>query len=517
MVQLRIHFLLDVKGNNKNSLSRESRNNFIFAYFNEIMTKAANIRKTQSYTFDENLILLVDKDSDFTGINLTLQEINFIKKEFRKKSEQVLLNHFSNWIIVQTFDKTKKEPQIKENLRKAGYSVCQHLQKQKVEKAVVVDCLNNPNLALALAEGLALSNYQFVKYLKDAGEKQSSIGEIAIASNDLKEPDVHKLSASVEAVFAARDLVNEPASVMTSVKLSEEFQKLSKEAGFTVEVFDKKKIESLKMGGLLSVNQGSTQPPTFSVLEWKPADAVNSRPIVLVGKGVVYDTGGHSLKPTADSMDYMKCDMAGGAAVAGVLYAVAKTGLPVHVIGLIPSTDNRLSADAYSPGDIITISDGTTVEVLNTDAEGRLILADALVYAKQYNPELVIDIATLTGAAHRAIGTVGMVGMGNASDETMAGIVEAGYNVHERVAVFPFWEEYGEMLKSDIADLKNIGGELAGAITAGKFLEYFTNYPYFHLDIAGMAFMKKTDNYRGTGGTGVGIRLLYNFLNAYSK
>jgi leucyl aminopeptidase len=238
---------------------------------------------------------------------------------------------------------------------------------------------------------------------------------------------------------------------------------------------------------------------------------------VLVGKGIVYDTGGHSLKPTHDSMDYMKCDMAGAAAVAGVLYTIAKTKLPVHVIGLIPSTDNRLSADAYSPGDIITMSDGTTVEVLNTDAEGRLILADALVYAKHLSPELLIDMATLTGAAHKAIGEVGVVGMGNASDEIIANIVEAGNNVYERVAVFPFWEEYGEMVKSDIADLKNVGGGLAGAITAGKFLEYFTNYPYFHLDIAGMAFMKKPDNYRGTGATGMGVRLLYNFLNNYCK
>lgn len=476
-----------------------------------------NIRKTQLFTFDENLVLLVDKDADFTGLNLTIPEISFIKKEFGKKQDQVLINRFNNWIIVQTFDKAKKAVQIKEALRKAGYSACQHLQKQKAEKVVVVDFCDSPEFALALAEGIALSNYQFIKYLKDSKEKQSTISEIAISSNHLNEADVQKLAATVEAVYAARDLVNEPASVMSSVKMAEEFQKLGKEAGFKVDVFDKKKIESLKMAGLLAVNQGSAQDPTFSILEWKPAKAVNSKPIVLVGKGVVYDTGGHSLKPTPDSMDYMKCDMAGAAAVAGVLYSLAKTQLPVHVIGLIPSTDNRISAEAYSPGDIITYSDGTSVEVLNTDAEGRLILADALLYAKQFNPELVVDIATLTGAAHRAIGNVGIVGMGNASDETINRIMEAGANVYERIALFPFWDEYAELMKSDIADLKNIGGELAGAITAGKFLEYFTNYPYFHLDIAGMAFMKKPDSYRGTGATGIGVRLLYNFLNDYCK
>jgi leucyl aminopeptidase len=405
--------------------------------------------------------------------------------------------------------------QLKENLRKAGYSICQHLQKQKAGKIIIADHINNAELTLALVEGLALSNYQYIKYLKDASEKKSLLQDIGVISKAVTEADIQKISILIQAVYIARDWVNEPASTFTSVMLSQEIQKLGREAGFNVDVFDKTKIESLKMGGLLAVNQGSTQPPTFSVLEWKPDKAINTKPIVLVGKGIVYDTGGYSLKPTHDSMDSMKSDMAGAAAVATVIYALAKTKLPVYVIGLIPSTDNRLGPDAYSPGDIITISDGTTVEVLNTDAEGRLILADALCYAKQYQPELVIDLATLTGAALRAIGSVGIVGMGNATDEVVNHIVEASNNVYERIALFPFWEEYGEMIKSDIADLKNTGPDAAGAITAGKFLEYFTNYPYFHLDIAGMAFFKKADSYRGSGATGVGVRLLYEFLNNY--
>jgi leucyl aminopeptidase len=476
-----------------------------------------NIKKSQSYTFDDNLVFLVDTEFDFTCINLSVEEIKYIKKEFEKKTYQVLLNKFNNWIVIQAFDKSKKENTVREMLRKAGCSICQHFQKYKAEKIIVVDCIANPGLALALTEGIALSNYQFIKYLKNASEKAFKLRDLAVFSSTLTDEDVHQLSSVVEAVHIARDLVNEPASVLTSVKLSEEIEVLGKEAGFTVKVFDKEGIKLLKMGGILGVNQGSTQPPTFSVLEWKPENALNSKPVVLVGKGVVYDTGGYSLKPTPDSMDYMKCDMAGAAAVASVLYAAAKNKLPVHVIGLIPSTDNKVSADAYAPGDIITISDGTTVEVLNTDAEGRLILADALCYAKQYQPELVIDIATLTGAAHRAIGTIGVVGMGNTSDEVTNAIVKTGENTYERVAIFPFWDEYGEMIKSEIADLKNVGGELAGAITAGKFLEHFTDYPYFHLDIAGMAFTKKPDSYRGIGATGVGVRLLYNFLNENYK
>jgi leucyl aminopeptidase len=283
-------------------------------------------------------------------------------------------------------------------------------------------------------------------------------------------------------------------------------------AGFSVEVFNKKKIEALKMGGLLAVNKGSVDPPTFSILTWKPENAVNDHPIVLVGKGVVFDTGGLSLKPTQDSMDYMKCDMGGAAAVAGAIYAAAKSKLPVWLVGLIPATDNRPDGNAYVPGDVITMHGGTTVEVLNTDAEGRMLLADALSYAKRYDPELVIELSTLTGSAQMAIDKFGMVGMGNASREIMENIKECGEYCSERVAEFPFWDEYKELLKSDIADLKNIGGKYAGAITAGKFLEHFTDYPYIHLDIAGPSFNKVLFNYRGKGGSGVGVRILFHYF-----
>ena len=474
-----------------------------------------NINKISSYKADQNIIFLVGIDSTFSGLNLSEAEIKYIKKEFENKSYQVYINRFTHWIIVQSFETSKKANQIKENLRKAGHTLCKHLQKQKINNVVIVDLVYGPLFCFSFVEGIALSNYQFIKYLKVASEKETSLNSISVISQNISEENVINLAVIIEAVYSARDLVNEPVSVLNSVKLATEIQKLGELAGYTVEVFDKNKIIALKMGGLLAVNQGSTVPPTFTVLEWKPANAKNFNPIVLVGKGVVYDTGGLSLKPTADSMDYMKCDMAGGATVAAVLYAIAKMGIPLHVVGLVPSTDNRLGPDSYAPGDIITIMDGTTVEVLNTDAEGRLILADALCYAKKYKPELVIDLATLTGAAHRAIGTQGAVGMGNATDDIVSLIVQSGLNVHERIAVFPFWEEYGEMIKSDIADLKNIGGELAGAITAGKFLEYFTDYPYFHLDIAGTAFLKKADSYRGTGATGFGVRLLVDFLSNY--
>jgi len=211
-------------------------------------------------------------------------------------------------------------------------------------------------------------------------------------------------------------------------------------------------------------------------------------------------------------METMKSDMAGGAATAACIYALAKAGLPVHVVGLIPATENRPDGNAYVPGDIVKISDGTTVEVTNTDAEGRLILADALVYAKRYKPGLVIDIATLTGSASSAIGKVGMVGFQADAHKEMELLKESGYHVYERIAEFPFWDEYADMIKSDIADIKNTGGKEAGAITAAKFLHHFTDYPFIHLDIAGPAFLEKNDSYRGNGATGVTVRLLFDFF-----
>jgi leucyl aminopeptidase len=323
---------------------------------------------------------------------------------------------------------------------------------------------------------------------------------------------VNDLNAVLQATIIARNLVNEPANFLTATQLGKEFRKMGREAGFNVEVLNKSKITSLKMGGLLAVNLGSIEPPTFSIMEYKPAKAKNKKPVILVGKGVVYDTGGVSLKPTANSMDMMKCDMAGSAAVAGAMYAIAKAKLPVHVIALVPATDNRPGENAYVPGDVITMYNGMTVEMLNADAEGRMILADALAYAKKYNPELVMDFATLTGAAVAAIGTSGIVAMGTADENTKNKIKASGEKTFERIAEMPFWDDYDELIKSDIADMKNLGGPYAGAITAGKFLARYIDYPWMHFDIAGPAFLTARDSYRIKGGTGVGVRLLFDYF-----
>ncbi|MBE9511462.1 MAG: leucyl aminopeptidase [Bacteroidetes bacterium] len=375
--------------------------------------------------------------------------------------------------------------------------------------------MGEPGLLLAFTEGLVLGNYCFLKYFGDKAEKKHPLENILIVSDKLDKQEIDVLKTLNEAVYFVRDMVNEPLSFMNAVQFSETVKQLGILGGFSVEVFNKKKIESLKMGGLLGVNRGSIDPPTFTVMEWMPDNAVNKNPLVLVGKGVVFDTGGLSLKPTQNSMDYMKSDMSGAAAVAGVMYAVARSEIPVKVVGLLPATDNRPDGNAVAPGDVITMYNGMSVEVLNTDAEGRLILADAISYAGKYKPGLIIDIATLTGSAALAIGRFGIVGMGNAESRYMKSLIHSGNYVHERIVEFPFWEEYDKLLESNIADLKNIAERDAGAITAGKFLEKFTGYPLIHLDIAGSAFLKKANSYQGKGATAIGVRLLFDFIRNF--
>ncbi|MBI3502174.1 MAG: leucyl aminopeptidase [Bacteroidetes bacterium] len=476
-----------------------------------------SIKKSPAPSENENVVALCKKNSNFSSFGLSPAEISYVKNEFEKKDKKmVVLNQLRRIIILQLLEKKAKEHQTLEALRKAGDKISSYLNENKKEAVVIADGVNDGKATLALAEGIALGNYQFIKYkTKEVEKEKHSLATIFIHSKKVSLKDIEQLQIVLDSVMEARSLVNEPVSTLNANALAKEFQRLGKEAGFKVTVFEKTKIEAHRMGGLLAVNQGSIDPPTFTIMEWKPARVKNKKPVVLVGKGVVYDTGGLSLKPTPNSMDYMKCDMAGSAAVGCTMYAIAKAKLPVHVIGLVPATDNRPGGNAYAPGDIINMYDGQKVEMLNADAEGRMILADALAWAKQYNPELVIDLATLTGAAAAAVGTFGMVAMGTASEAQKNKLKASGNNVHERLAEFPFWEEYDDLIKSDIADMKNIGGPHGGAITAGKFLARFTSYPWIHLDIAGPAFLPSRDSYRGKGGTGTGVRLLFDFLKNY--
>ncbi|WP_426492325.1 leucyl aminopeptidase family protein [Hymenobacter sp. 102] len=401
----------------------------------------------------------------------------------------------------------------REALRKAGHKLHAQLKADEVAELYICN-LAAIGGALALAEGLALTAYQFEGYKTDEKSKKPAVlQQLTLVGPDLSAEQVQELDGVLQGVYLARDLVNMPYSHLNATQLAQQFEQAGEAAGFHVEVLDLVRIEALRMGGLLAVNQGSPEPPTFTIMEYKPEGATNAKPIVLVGKGVVYDTGGLSLKPTPNSMDLMKCDMAGSAVVVGVLTALAKNKVPLHVIGLVPATDNRPGGPALAPGDVITMYSGLTVEVMNTDAEGRLILADALAFAKKYEPQLVMDYATLTGSAVRAIGIEGTVYMGTADEDTMLALKKAGNATHERLVEFPLWDEYADHIKSPIADISNLGKAEAGAISAGKFLERFTEgYPWVHFDIAGPAFLTAPDSYRGKGGTGTAIRSTYAFL-----
>lgn len=445
---------------------------------------------------------------------LSKEQEQFISNEIKRHDKKfVVLNALNRLVFVILTDSTKNHYSSLEALRKHGATIADALNAGKYKEVVCVNETSEPDFSLALAEGIALANYQFLRHKPSAKAQANTLANVYVADAKVSVQHLGNLSIAVDATLKARDLVNEPVNFLNAVALGSAFKAMGKDAGFKVEVFNKARIQQLGMGGLLAVNQGSMDPPTFSVMEYKPKNAKNKKPYVLVGKGVVYDTGGLSLKPTANSMDMMKCDMAGAAAVGCTMYAIAKAKLNVHVIGLVPATDNRPGFNAFAPGDIITMMDGSTVEMLNSDAEGRMILADALHYAKRYQPELTIDLATLTGAAAAAIGQYGIVCMGTATDEQKTMLTVSGLRMHERLVEFPFWDEYDELLKSDIADQKNLGGPYGGAITAGKFLQKFTDYPYMHFDIAGPAFVTGKDSYRGKGGTGCGVRLLFDFFS----
>ncbi len=471
------------------------------------------LRKAQRKPTAADTIFLIRDSRDLENTPLTKEEIAYVKHQHRDKQNVVSINRYKNLLLVAYGEYMGMRANRLEKYRKRGDKCQAILNKAKVERTVIYNVKAGKEEEQAFLEGLLLGNYQFVKYKKDGEKTGNTLRQVDVYDNDISEDDLEELRIVTDAVIFTRDFVNEPVAYLTAVKFAEEMKTLGERAGVKVDVLNKRKLESLKMGGLLAVNRGSIDPPTFTIFEWKPKNAINLKPYVFVGKGVVYDTGGLSLKPT-NFMDTMKSDMAGGAAVAGALYAIARAKLPVYVVGLVPATDNRPDGNAYTPGDVITMHDGTTVEVLNTDAEGRMILADALSYAKQYKPELVMDIATLTGAAARAIGPQAIVGMKAKAEDQFSQLIRIGDLIHERIVEFPFWDEYNEQLKSDIADLKNIGGVNAGAITAGKFLEHFTDYPYIHLDIAAPSFLEKKDTYRPKGGTGVGVRLFYEFIKS---
>jgi leucyl aminopeptidase len=472
-------------------------------------------KKTKS---EQVKIYLLNQDSKKNeALTEEFPEFEYIAKrisDLKKDSEHFFKGENLIIFVAGASENNTSEPI--EKFRKTGAKISSLISSNKLQNISISNLSETTTLLKSFVEGLILANYRFEKYLTNKDKHITPFKNISIVDENFSKKDASELQNLLESIYITRDLVNEPVNFLTAQKLSEIIVELGNATGFKTEVFNKKKIESLKMGGLLAVNKGSLENPTFNIMEWKPKNASNSKPIVLVGKGVTYDTGGTSLKPSS-GMQTMKCDMAGAATVVGLMYAIAKNELPVYVVALIPATDNKLDNKAIVPGDIITMYSGHSVEVLNTDAEGRLILADALHFAKKYKPELVIDFATLTGAAARAIGEHGSVAFQKDAKDALENLKNAGETTYERIVEFPLWQEYFDQITSDIADLKNIGGPEGGANTAAKFLEFFTDYPWIHIDIAGPSFLERNAGYLVKGGTGVGVRMVYEFINQQAK
>ncbi len=459
---------------------------------------------------------LLDDTAQVESLPLKAKERAYLLEAFSRDQFSVVINRYDEQFRIFLFQKKNTDAATRDAIRKGGADVGTWLKSLKAAAAHIENHSTLSEAAYLFAQGLMLGIYQFIRYRKDADKLRHPLQEISFSKGSIDADGLKELSILTEAAYRARDLVNEPLNALSAVGLADAIRNLGKEAGFSVEVLDKSAMQQEGMGGILAVNRGSQDAPSFSVMEYKPARARNAKPIVLVGKGVVYDTGGLSLKPTANSMDRMKSDMSGAALVSAAMYAAARLQLPLHLIALVPATDNRPGENAYVPGDIIKMYSGTTVEVLNTDAEGRMLLADALHWAKRYKPGLVLDFATLTGAASVAVGEHGIVCMGSASDAIKKQFRNAGERQYERLVEYPLWDEYGEQIKSEIADLKNVGGPTGGAITAGKFLQHFTAYPWVHFDIAGVSFATTRKPYLPLGGTAYGLRMLLDFLKHYA-
>jgi leucyl aminopeptidase len=338
-------------------------------------------------------------------------------------------------------------------------------------------------------------------------EKRKGIGDI---KKGVTSGEIYSWATNL-----SRDLANRPGNYLTPTRLADEATRLARENKLKYTVLSEPEIKKLKMNTFLAVASGSKEPPKLIVLEYVPArKKLNT--LVLVGKGITFDAGGLSLKSNEGMLE-MKTDMTGGAVVLATVAACAKMRLPIRVIGVVPATENLPSGTALKVGDIITSHSGKTVEVLNTDAEGRLILADGLSYARSFEPDAIVDVATLTGTIKLALGTL-CAGLFGNHRGLKAQMVKAGELSGERVWDMPLWKEYDEFLKSDLADIKNVGGRFGGSILAAKFLQSFVgDFPWIHLDIAGVDVKEKDDSYHSKGATGFGARLLLQFLKDWKK
>lgn len=369
--------------------------------------------------------------------------------------------------------------------------------------------------AQALVEASFLALYRYNQ------NSELTVASLTILTGDENELDAIQRGITVGIAYArgvvsARELVNLPANICTPAYMADTAASIAKEHNLRVEILERKQMGTLKMGALLAVAQGSNDSPRFIILEHNHDQAAELDTLVLIGKGVTFDTGGYSLK-TREGMVGMKADMAGGAAVIGAMQAVSMLNIPLHVVGLIPASDNMISNTAYRPQDVVTASNGVTIEIISTDAEGRMLLADALVFASRYKPDAVIDIATLTGSAMVALGGEA-AGLFCTDEELRDRLLAAAEATHERIWPLPMYPEYSKSLESETANTKNSGVRYGGASIAAVFLKNFVDYPaWAHIDMAGLAHSAKGIPYATKGATGYGVRLLAEFVRQWTQ
>ncbi len=406
-----------------------------------------------------------------------------------------------------------------DKLRNISGEFCRHLRKLNCQRvATIVHGAGaggfEPTAASqVIAEGSLLGLYRFRKYTTKESEDKE-IEELLLVERDTEKLEQLRLGCQrgrilAEATNLARDWINEPANYMTPTELAKRAQELASVYNLDITIFEREQMEAEGMGALLGVARGSQQPPKLIVLSYR-GDKDSTTSIGFLGKGITFDSGGISIKPS-EGMGEMKGDMAGAAAVIAAMAAIAQLKPKVNVTAIAPATENMPSGNAFKPGDILKAANGKTIEIETTDAEGRLILADALSYAVKLKLSPLIDIATLTGACRVALGNICSGLFGN-SKELIERVLEAASDAGERLWQMPMYEEYKEQNKSDVADIKNSGGRWAGAITAAQFLaEFVGNTPWVHIDIAGTSFREKESGYQPKGATGVGVRTLVNF------
>lgn len=409
----------------------------------------------------------------------------------------------------------KEKETTDEKIRTAFSKVIKKCREFKAQKLFVgftyIEGLNYSEEIKAIVEGIGFGDYKFDKYKSDKKAEKNievCIGNIPLEKLEEAKDSIDEAALLVDTTLLARNLVNEPANVMTPKALAKAASDAGAESGFEVSVLDKGKIKELDMKAFLSVTAGAENPPRLIIMRYL-GDKDSREVLGFIGKGLTYDSGGYSIK-THDGMLTMKSDMGGGAAVIGAMSAIAKRKLKVNVIGVIAACENLISGAAYKPGDIIGSMGGKTIEILSTDAEGRLTLADAVYYAiSKEKVTKVVDVATLTGAALSALGITTTAVVTN-NKEFYDRLESAASKAGEKIWMLPAFDEYKELIKSDIADLKNTGGKFAGTITAGLFIgEFVQKKPWLHLDIAGTAWRDSEDGYYSKGGTGAGVRTLY--------